>query len=289
MSWDLALTQVLTSWNLAPAVVLPLVLSGGVYIVGARRVKDRYPAAPWPRHRTASFLVGLGLLYVAVQGPLDVYDSIYLWDHMIQHLVIVMMSAPALLLGAPITLALRASQPDGARRTMVRVLRSRPVAVLSHPIVTWSALAIALVGTHFTSFYELALDHPPIHDLEHLLYLATSLLFWWPVLGVDPIRWRLPHAGRLLYVFLMAPVQAIVGLVVMSAREVLYPHYLHVASGLGPLADQRAAGALMWVTSEVAMVGAVVAVAVDWFRHEERLARRVDARLERGGSPDRHE
>ena len=126
-----------------------------------------------------------------------------------------------------------------------------------------------------------------IHALEHTAYLVASLLFWWPVIGLDPGPRRLSHPGRILYVFLAMPVTALLGLAITSADRVVYPYYAAASPlvGASALADQHLGGAIMWEGGMFVMVPALGLLLLDWFRHEERAALRSDARA--ASTPDR--
>jgi cytochrome c oxidase assembly factor CtaG len=276
------LGHMLTSWAFEPLVLVPIVASGWLYLSGVRRVARRYPRRPWPRGRTIWFVTGLVLMLVALASPIDVYAQDFLWVHMIQHILLTAMVPPALLLGAPVTLALRSSEPGFRRRVLLPVLHSWPVKVLSHPLVAWGLFAAAIVGSHFSPLYEAALENQAVHALEHVLYLGTGLLFWWPVVGLDPGPWRMPHPVRLLYVFMAGPVNTFTALAIYSSGTLLYPHYGQVlrAWGPSPLTDQRWGGALMWIAGDLVLLTAVVAAALAWMRHDQAEAVRIDARLD---------
>jgi len=274
--------HVLTAWTIRPQLLIPVLAAGWLYASGARVVGRRYPRAPWPPGRMAWFLAGLAVLLLALTSPIDVYAEVFLWVHMVQHLLLMSVVPPLLLLGAPVTLVLRAGSPDTRRRAILPILRSWPVKVASHPVVAWSLFAAGVVVTHFSPLYEAALEHPWVHDAEHLVYLSTGLLFWWPVVGVDPSPWRMAHPVRLLYVFLAGPVNTFTALAIYSATGVLYPHYTQVPRSWGPspLTDQRWGGALMWIVGDLMLLTAVIAVALAWMRHDMAEAARIDARLD---------
>jgi cytochrome c oxidase assembly factor CtaG len=274
--------HVLSAWTLQPQLLIPVLAAGWLYIVGVRKIARRYPRAPWPRARTAWFLSGLAVLLVSLMSPIDVYAEVFLWVHMIQHLLLISVVPPLLLLGAPVTLLLRASSAATRRRRILPVLRSAPVKFISHPVVAWSLFAAAMVVTHFSPLYEAALEHPWVHSLEHLIYLTAGLLFWWPVVGLDPSPWRMGHPVRLLYVFLAGPVNTFTALAIYSAGTVLYAHYAQVPRSWGPspLTDQHWGGALMWIVGDLMLLTAVILVALDWMRHDTAEAARIDARLD---------
>jgi cytochrome c oxidase assembly factor CtaG len=263
-----------------------LVAAALLWLVAARRVRAaRGPAAvSWGRN--ALFLAGLGTIAVALASPVDAGAATRFSVHMVQHLLLALVAAPLLVLARPLTLALQASAPATRRRLVLPLLHSRPLALLSSPLVAWCGFALVMWATHFSPLYEAALANPGLHALEHLAYLASAMLFWSSVAAVDPSPVRLSPPARMLYLFLAMPQMTFLGLAIYSARHVLYPVY-----GLGPaaLADQRLAGALMGGSGVLVVVPAASAVLLDWWAREERAAARADARLDRrlglGGDP----
>jgi putative copper resistance protein D len=277
------IARVLAAWSLEPLVIVSVAVTGWLYLQGAARVAARFPKNPWPRHRTMWFLSGLAVIVVALTSPIDVYAGVLLWVHMIQHILLAFVAAPMLLVACPVTLSLRALSPSGRpRRTIQRAVHSAPVRVLTNPVVAWVLFAAVMAGTHFSPLYEAALVHPLIHDLEHLLFLSAALLFWYPVVGLDPSAWHMPHPLRLLYVILAGPVNTFVALAIYGATGVLYPYYASLQRPWGPtaLGDQQWAGAIMWVTGDIALLVAVVLVAAAWMRHDRIEAARIDRRLD---------
>jgi cytochrome c oxidase assembly factor CtaG len=135
---------------------------------------------------------------------------------------------------------------------------ARALIRLAHPLLGWTVFAAIQLGTHFTGFYDYALEHAWAHVLEHGLYLAGAVWFWWPVLGR---RWR----GAVPYLLTAMPVQAAIGVALISSDRPFYEHYRSVS-------DQHRGGALMWVLGSLVMAGALVWAAWDWLRAEERRA-----------------
>ena len=121
-----------------------------------------------------------------------------------------------------------------------------------------------------------------VHDLEHVAYLVTGMLFWWPAVGLDPSPWRIPHPLRVLYVFLQMPQNTFLALAIYSASAPLYPTYANMQRGWGPspLADQQLAGGLMWVIGDLTFLVGILALVVAWMRADERAGARHDARLD---------
>src|SRR4029079_1313749 len=198
-------TNILFGWSFEPLVLLPLVGSALAWIVAVRRVHAAHPATHVPGWPTLAFLGGLLAIAFALQSGIEQYDTALFSIHMVQHVLLLLVAAPLIALSGPVTLALRAARPDIRRRYLLPILHSRPVRLLSHPVVAWLLFAGVMWGTHFSPLFDAALEHPWLHDLEHLLFLVTALLFWWPAVARDPAPWRMPHPGRVMYVFLQMP------------------------------------------------------------------------------------
>jgi putative copper resistance protein D len=202
---------------------------------------------------------------------------------MVQHLLITMVAAPLLLLGAPLTLALVA-WPGAPRRAVLGAVRSRPVRLLTQPVVAWALFFGVLWGVHLTGFYDTALRDERIHALEHVLLLATAFLFWMPIIRADPSPSTLSYPARILYLFVAMPAMGFLGLAIVSANEPLYATYARAEGAARAVADQQAAGAIMWAGTMVLIVPALAFVLLDWMRADEREARRADERLARGAA-----
>ncbi len=272
----------LFDWSFDPTVQLPIIVAAIAWIAAIRRVNAAHPASNVPVRRSAAFFGALATLEVALQSGIERYDDVLFLDHMVQHILLIMVVAPLVVLSGPITLALRAARPEIRRRFLLPLLHSRVVKVLSHPVVAWLVFTAVMWGTHFSPFFDAALDNTYVHDLEHVVFLVSAALFWWPAAGVDPSPWRMPHPARILYVFLQMPQNTFLSLTIFSAGAPLYAHYVSVGRTWGPtpLADQQAAGALMWVAGDLMFLVAVLAEVYGWMRHEERETPRLDARLE---------
>jgi putative copper resistance protein D len=233
------------------------------------------------------FGAGLLAILVAVDGPPDVLSDVSLSAHMIQHLLLQLVAPPLLLLAAPLSLLLRADPPWLPRRVLVRLLRSRTVRVLSHPATVLGLFTIVLVGSHLTPLYNLALEHEWLHEIEHVAFFVTALLFWWPAIGVDPAPHRLSYPGRLLYLLLDMPVMAYLGLAIANSSYILYPHYaVHLPPwGASALQDQGVAGTIMWVSGTFTMIPAMAVVFLRWLDEDARKQARVEAR-QAGRAPE---
>jgi cytochrome c oxidase assembly factor CtaG len=270
-------------WSFAVDVWLPIILAGLLYWQARNMVDRRHPTNPVPPWRMWAWMGGLAALVLALASPIEFYDTTLFSAHMIQHLLLMMVAAPLLVLGAPITLLLRVSSPEARRKWILPVLHSRIVSIISYPVVAWVLFAGVMWFTHFSPIFDAALDDFALHRLEHALYLGTAMLFWWPVIGADPSPHRMSYPARLGYLALGMPFMSFLGLVIFSAQNVLYEHYLTLDRDWGwtVLEDQNWAGGIMWAGGDAAFVLALLLTVGAWLRHEEREGKREDFRLAR--------
>lgn len=278
-------TILLTGWSLPWLPVIGILVSAGLYLRGVRIVNSAHPRHPIPASRRNCFLAGLLVLFLAVGSPIAVYDTSLFWVHMIQHLLILNVAAPLLMLGGPITVWIRASSPRTRRRVVLPLLRSRPVAILTFPVTCWILLGpLVLYATHFTPMFDAALRVDWVHEVEHALYLFASCLFWWPVVGRDPSRWKLSYPAKLLYLFTAMPALTFLGLALMNSNQVIYPTYALAAAargwGLSAIDDQKLAGFIMWVPGSMFVLVAILWTAAQWMKAEERAGERIDRILD---------
>jgi putative membrane protein len=279
----LTLATALGTWTFQPLVVAGTLLSLVAYLAAVQSVDRAHPETPVPAWRIASWVAGVLVIFVALSSSIDIYSDALFSVHMIQHLLLMMVGAPMLAMGAPVTLLLRAASPTQRRRWILPVLHSRPVRLLTHPLVTWILFAAVMWGSHFSPLYELSLEDGRVHILEHLLYVVSAYLFWLPVVGADPIQTRLSYPLRLGYLALQMPQNSFLSLAIWQAGDVLYPSYAHmlVPGWISPIGDQQLAGGIMLMAGDMMFFISVLAVAGAWILHEEAEGLRVDARLER--------
>lgn len=261
--------DVLSAWNLHAGLSAALLGNAVAYVWAAVRVSRTGSA--WPRIRTGAFLAGLAVLAASLESGIDAYSAELLSVHMVQHVLLTLVAAPLLLLGAPVTLALRAL-PRSARRPLAAAVTSRAARALAHPAVAWSGFAAVTVGTHFSPLYDAAVTSPGLHAVEHLLYIGSGLLLWLPVVGADPVPRSEQPAIRILYLLLAMPPMALVGVGLATASEVWYPSYLEPAQALGvsALADQQEAGMIMWLGGSLFLAAATVVIGWAALVREER-------------------
>ena len=277
--------RIISAWTIDPWLAAIVVAVGGLYLYGVSSLKRRGDA--WPVGRTVAFLAGgLGTMCVATMSSLGTYDDELLSVHMIQHMVLGMIAPIFLALGAPVTLALR-TLPVGGRKRLVAVLHSRPAKVLSFPLVSYAIFVANPFALYFTGLYRQTLEHPLFHEFVHLHFLVTGCLFFWPLLGLDPLPGRWPYPGRALLMLLSTPFHAVLGLTIMQSATLIagdwYPN-LHL-TWANPKDDQVLAGGILWAGGEVVSVTMLAVLVVQWMRDADKEARRVDRKLDR----ERHE
>ncbi|MBC5800812.1 MAG: cytochrome c oxidase assembly protein [Candidatus Eremiobacteraeota bacterium] len=258
--------------------------SFALYMLLVRSHDVRLPRRRWPRLRSVWFGLGLAILAAALSPAFDVAADRSFALHMLEHILLTFAAAPLLLSGAPLLLVLATAPPQYAR-PLARALHGSVGRALFFPPLGWIAFVGFFWASHYSGLYELALRSEPIHVCEHLAYLGTAMLFWWPLLAIPPTPWMLGYPARVLYVFLAIPQNAFLSLSLYSSRHVLYPSYgaLGIADAF---AGQRAAGALMWIVGGLGMLVTVLVLGFGWLHDERAHVLRDEARLDAAaGSP----
>jgi putative membrane protein len=244
--------SLLKEWS--PPIVLnvAILLVAGFYVRGWFALRRTSPGllSAW---RLTAFLAGVFFLWFAIGSPLSAFDEASLTVHMIQHILLMLVAPPLILLGAP-NLPLLHGLPEWfVRSALGPLLRLSPIQalgkLLTHPLVCWILAAVALIAWHVPSAFELALGSGFWHEIEHICFLSTSLLFWWPVVQPFPSEAQWPRWTIPLYLFLGMFPSGALGAFLAFCDRVLYPSYLKSpqAFQITPLADQILAGTLMWV------------------------------------------
>lgn len=276
-------TQLLTRWEFDPLFIIFAGAASWWYFAAARSVNRAHPRSTWPRRRSFFFFSGLGVMAFAVMSPPASYDGVLFSVHMWQHILLMMVAAPLLLLGTPITLLLRSVSSNTRRRVIIPFLHSGPVRAITFPVVAWLLFAGTMWGSHYSPLFNAALEHEWLHWFEHMLYVTVALMFWWQVIAADPTPWRMPHPVRMLYVFLQMPQNSFLALSIYDTKRVLYSHYETTLRTWGPtpLEDQQLAGITMWVVGDLLFLAAVAFVIAGWVKHEEREGKRQDRALAR--------
>jgi cytochrome c oxidase assembly factor CtaG len=277
--------RVFTEWELVSWATLLILLTSALYLWGVVRLHRR--GDRWPVGRTVSFVgVGMGSAALATVSGLAVYDDTLLSVHMVQHMVLTMVVPLAMALGAPITLALR-TLPRRPRRWLLGVLHSRVARVLTFPPLTFLLFVITPWALYFSGWYPATLHHDYLHEMTHLHMVLVGSLFFWPLMGIDPMPGRITYPARMLLVVLTLPFHAFMGVTIMAQDRLIggswYPE-LH----LGPMgawlpnphADQHLAGGILWSAGDAVGLLFFAVLFVQWVRSSMREAEREDRRLD---------
>ncbi|PWR05449.1 cytochrome c oxidase assembly protein [Micromonospora acroterricola] len=279
--------RVLTETRLDSWLALSLVLAAGLYLYGVYRLRLRGDG--WPISRTVFFLgPGLGGIALVTVSGLHAYDTALLSVHMIQHMVLSMVAPIFLALGAPMTLALR-TLPVRARKRLLAIVHSRVARVYSFPLVAFAIFVVNPFALYFSDLYRLTLEHAWAHELVHAHFIMTGCVFFWPLLGLDPLPGRWPYPARALLMLLSVPFHTVLGLTIMQSTT-LFGGDWYPSLNLGwadPWEDQVLAGGILWAGGEFVSVTMLAVLVVQWVKQSEREARRVDRELDRQEARDR--
>ncbi|MEY9872573.1 putative membrane protein [Streptacidiphilus sp. MAP12-33] len=269
---------------------LAVVLLAG-YLTGCVRLWRR--GDKWPVGRLIAWLLGLATMVMVTCTGLAQYGMVLLSAHMMQHMILSMLTPILLLLGAPITLSLRALRPAGKgkrgpRELLVALLHSRYVKVISHPAFTIPLFIGSLYGLYFTPLFDFLMKSEWGHFAMMVHFLAVGLAFFWPIMGVDPGPHRPGYVMRMLELFMGMPFHAFFGVAVMMASGLLVNTFAHPPASLGvnPLTDQHLAGGLAWGFSEIPTAVVLIALTFQWAKSEERISRRKDRVADRNGDQE---
>jgi putative membrane protein len=242
---------ILESWSAPIGVNVSLCLAALVYAIGWLRLRIVFPNLI-PAWRLAAYLTGIVSLWIAIGSPLEAFDDVSLSVHMVQHLLLMAVAPPLILLGSP-TLPLLRGLPRTIRRGVGRIFHwpsaQRFGRFLTDPAVCWIAASVALIAWHIPAAFELALRSDSWHKIEHSCFFATSVLFWWPVIQPFPSVARWSGWSIPLYLFFGTLPGGALGAFLTFCDRVLYPSYgsVPMVFHASPLEDQVFAGALMWV------------------------------------------
>lgn len=263
---------------------LGIAVVGALYLWGVRRLTARGDA--WALSRSVSFLAGgLGTLLVALCSGLARYDEVLFGAHMVQHMLLSMVAPVFLALGAPVTLALR-TLPAGPRGRLLALLHSRFAKVVSFPAIPWVVFVGSPFALYFSGWYAATLRSVALHDLMHLHFVVMGCLFFWPIIGVDPVPGRVSHPFRMLLLFASMPFHAFLGIAIMSVsgngKGLLAPeHYLPLIGRADAVFQQQVGGGLIWSSGDIVGLLFIFVAAFQWMRASEREAAREDRRLDR--------
>ena len=263
------------------------------YLAGVRRLRRRGDG--WPVGRILAWLGGCAALLFATSSGIGRYGPAMFSVHMAEHMILSMLVPILLVLGAPVTLALRAlppagrAGPPGPREWLLAAVHSPWARFFTHPLVALPVFVGSYYGLYFSGLFAAALPVHGAHVFMNLHFLISGLLFFWPLIGVDPAPRRLPPAARLGVLFASVPFHAFFGVALMGAGTVIggaFYRALALPWVTDPLRDQQAGGGLAWASGELPLLLVVIVLLVQWSRQDERSARRDDRRADADGDAD---
>ena len=268
-----------TQFDFVPVAMILVALV--LYLWGVRRNNALHPRHPWSVGKTVAWLGALFTTGVAIFSFVGVYDGELFWDHMIQHLILIMVAAPLFAIASPLDLAWR-STSGTAHIVVTEALRSRVAKLFGHPVTAFVLYAVIIPVSHLTSWYNLTLEHESVHNAEHLAFLVVGYLFWRQIFGSDPNAYRLHPALQFFYLFMAIPIDTFTGLSLAGASHELFPAYFATHRTWGPsyVTDLHVGGDIMWVVGDTLMLWPMIPVALRWMHMDERRAVRVDRQLD---------
>ena len=268
-----------TQFDFVPVAMIVAALA--LYLWGVRRNNALHPRHPWPVGKTVAWIAALCTTGVGIFSFVGVYDGELFWDHMVQHLILIMVAAPLFAVASPLRLAF-CSTSGTAHIVVTEALRSRVAKFLGNPIVAFILYAVVIPISHLTIWYNYTLTQESVHNAEHLVFLLVGYLFWRQIFGNDPNANRLHPALQFFYLFMAIPIDTFTGAVTRRCHPRAVPrlprHAPHLGSSL--VVDLHVGGDIMWVVGDTLMLWPMIPVALRWMHMEERKAVRVDAELD---------
>ncbi len=292
IGYDLAgpptLARVLFDWRFDLIFGTAAIVAAAIYIAGVVRLRRRGDA--WPVGRTIAWLCGCATLLFATSSGVGRYMPAMFSMHMTAHMMLSMLVPVLLVLGAPVTLALRAlptagkDRPPGMREWLLAALHSRVSKFFTNPLVATAIFVAGFYGLYFGGIFDAAADSHGAHLAMNAHFLLSGYLFYWVVIGVDPTPRPIPPLAKLAMVFGSLPLHAFFGVVLMGTQKVLAGDFyrsLGLPWHTDLLADQRLGGGIAWSTGEVPLVLVMLALLIQWRRSDNRTAKRLDRAADR--------
>ncbi|OBF17601.1 copper resistance protein CopD [Mycobacterium kubicae] len=286
-------TRVLFDWRFDLIFGTTAIVAAALYVAAVRRLRRRGDS--WPPGRTLAWLLGCTSLLFVTSSGVGRYMPAMFSMHMVAHMGLSMLIPILLVLGAPVTLALRAlpaagrGEPPGMREWLLAALHSRVSRVLTNPIVATILFVGGFYGLYLGGIFDAAAGSHAGHLAMNLHFLLSGYLFYWVIIGVDPTPRPIPPLAKVAVVFASLPLHAFFGVLLMGTRTVLGANYYR-SLGLGwhtdLLGDQRLGGGIAWAAGEVPLVIVILALLVQWARSDQRTARRLDRAADRDDDSD---
>ena len=270
-----SLMDFLQYWEEAPFVLLFLMIVGSCYLVGKIRLEKRIRRRGVGNSSTITFWGGLIALILALVSPISVYAEDLFFMHMVQHILLIMVAAPLLLLANPMKTLIWAF-PKGIRKFMGQRLNSQGVirrilALSVMPVVSWFVFAVCVWLWHSPSAYNAALENVIVHLFEHITIFVAGVILWWAVIGPAPIRSYLPYPLRCLYILAALVQNTILGAMLTFAEAPLYSYYGNAPAhwGITTDYDQQLGGIIMWIPGGMMYLAALIILFFMWVKRED--------------------
>lgn len=287
LGYDLAgpptIARLALDWRFDLVFGTAAILLAAVYGLAVRRLRAR--GDTWPLGRTIAWMSGCFVLLIATSSGIGRYSTAVFSIHMANHMILSMLVPVLLVLGGPVTLALRALPTagkqgvPGPREWIVIALNSRFTHVVSHPVIALGLFVGSFYALYFSGLFDLAVAHHSSHVLMNAHFILSGYFFYWLVIGVDPAPRKLPPVGKLGLVFAALPFHAFFGVILMGTTQLLGGSFYR-SLGLGwnsdLLGDQRLGGGIAWATGELPLLLVMLALLVQWSRADEKTAKRTD-------------
>jgi putative membrane protein len=269
-------TEIFRAWDFSPSTNIILIAACFIYLRGWIRSR-RIVARQSDPVRPCCYVAGLITLFIALESPIDELDSLFLSAHMTQHLLLMMVAPPLLLIADPVQYLLRGLPAGFVRLCLAPVFRWPATAFsfewMTAPPVTWSAFALSTIVWHMPAWYQTALRNPFLHDIQHACFFWTGMLFWWPVVACGHRRTKWPAWTMIPYLLLGDILNTAISAFLIFADRIIYPFYEAVEGRAGTLRDQAAAGAIMWVPGSIIYLVPAIVIAARLFSDSESLER----------------
>lgn len=280
--------RVLFDWRFDLIFGTAAIVMAVLYVLGVRRLRSR--GDKWPMGRTLAWMLGCAALLFTTSSGLGRYMPAMFSMHMVAHMLLSMLVPILLVLGAPVTLALRAlpaagrGEPPGPREWLLAALHSRVSRFLTNPIVATVVFVAGFYGLYLGGVFDAAVSNHAAHVLMNVHFLLSGYLFYWVVIGIDPTPRQIPQLGKVAMVFASLPLHAFFGVVLMGMETVLgeaFYRSLQLTWHTDLLGDQRLGGGIAWAAGEVPLVLVMIALLIQWRRSDQRTAKRLDRAADR--------
>ena len=257
-----------THWHAHPDVLVGLALLQGAYLLGVGPLRERYGLADRTDPRqTATFTLGVLVVFFSLLSPLHILSDRYLFSaHMLQHVLLTLVAPPLLVLGTPDWLL----RPFLRRDAVFRLFR-----LMTRPVAAFVLFNLVFSAWHMPALYNLSVTNPGVHIFEHLLFMGTAALMWWPSTSTMPELPRLSYPLQMVYLFLLSIAQLILFAPITFSREPLYQWYADAPRiiALSPLFDQQVGAIIMKIGGGALFLTLIIVAFFRWYSHEEEITR----------------